>query len=327
MAAGCRLLRGGGAAVSILLPTLAAFVLPPAPVGAAPSLTMWVDSTRAALGTPIGLTIRLRYEQGAASRVPDLSTLIKDALVRPLASEPELVGVGQVEVDLRYDLRFYQLGHQRIPEIEVVFTRSAGDTSIRTAGPVEVEIVAVREVDDIELRDIKPPVAVPGGIPVWLAVVVVLVALIVAAGLIWRSRRRPGVGHALPPPALPVEYAAEFTRIAAMGLLERGAFKVYYSLLSQTLRRFLEQRCPGLAAVEQTTEEIARAVEAFEISPETVQEISDFLGAADLVKFAHAEPSLESARQASDVGVRIVAALIAGTDPTVGSCDRRLAGD
>jgi hypothetical protein len=197
----------------------------------------------------------------------------------------------------------------------VVFTRSEGDTSIRTAGPVEVEIVALREADDGELRDIKSPVGVPGGIPLWLAAVTVFVALGVASGFIWWSRHRHrSIGQVPSPPALRVDYAAEFTRIAAMGLLERGAFKIYYSLIAQNLRRFLEQECPEVEALEQTTEEIARALEGLELSPEAVQEIIDFLSAADLVKFAHAEPSLEAARQASEVGRRIVT-------------DRRLAGD
>ena len=54
------------------------------------SLAMWVDSTRTTLGSPLGLTMRLRYEQGDLPLVPDLSTLVEEAVVDPL-SVSELV--------------------------------------------------------------------------------------------------------------------------------------------------------------------------------------------------------------------------------------------
>ena len=90
------------------------------------------------------------------------------------------------------------------------------------------------------------------------AVVLVLTVAILIALLLWilRRRKRPGETATVPPK--PTDYIVEFKKIARMGLVERQAFLVYYTLLAETLRRFLEERV-GVDAMERTTEEIAKA--------------------------------------------------------------------
>ena len=118
-----------------------------------------------------------------------------------------------------------------------------------------------------------------------MVVAIGLLALVLCAlGGVWLWRRRTRTPEPMPPPE-PIDYAAEFARIAESGLLERGEFKTYYSLLSENLRRFLEESVE-IEAMEQTTAELADALQEAEVDTALRQQIIDYLGAADLVKFA-----------------------------------------
>ena len=107
------------------------------------------------------------------------------------------------------------------------------------------------------------------------------------------------------PPCGP-EGQREFARIADMRLLERGATKLHYTRLADVMWRFLEDRI-GIDALDRTTGEIAEDLRlADSVDMETTLRIVEFLEAADLVKFARAEPPAEVARRVPDDGAGIV---------------------
>ena len=155
------------------------------------------------------------------------------------------------------------------------------------------------------MRDIKAPVDLGGGMPAWVwGLIGALLALAFAGGLYWWLERRQRPAAPLPPPP-PKDYLAEFSRIAGMCLLERGGTKVYYSLLAETLRRFLEEHL-GVEAMERTTGEIAQALKAQGGDPALSAQIERFLSAADLVKFARLTPAEGEAGQMPEAGKAIV---------------------
>ena len=97
-----------------------------------------------------------------------------------------------------------------------------------------------------------------------------------------------------------------------MGLIERGDYKTYYTLLSDNLRRHLEENL-RIDAMEQTTTEISMALKMNDIEGGIAREIGSFLAAADLVKFARFTPDPENAQRAPQAGMAIVRALDATT--------------
>ncbi len=278
------------------------------PLAAAPQVEARLDTARVTLGDPFHLELRLRYGRSEKPILPPVGALLPDFSVRPDPPAKPAPAGPELEQVQRYELRLYKLGEHRIPPLEIGFVQEGGDTLALITPALAVEVVRVRQEGDEELRDIAPPVEIPGGIPAWLAgILAALVAAGLAAGVYWwlRRRRQP-LAEVLPPP--PRDYVAEFARIAAMGLLERGGMKIYYSLLSETLRRFLEESA-GVEAMERTTEEIVQA--ATELDRPLIGEIERFLGAADLVKFARFSPPLQEARQASETGKAIVRQVLA----------------
>ena len=143
--------------------------------------------------------------------------------------------------------------------------------------------------------------------PLWL---IGLVSLPVVLYWHFLERKRVGGEAALNPP-VPVDYIVEFKKIARMGLVERQAFLVYYTMLSETLRRFLEDRLGG-DAMEKTTEEVADVFRQSSVDSVQADRVLEFLLQADLVKFACAEPVTEQALRAPEMGQQIVRDVEAG---------------
>lgn len=270
----------------------------------APRTEVALDTATARVGDPIRLTLTLYHDATVRPEAPDLSQILRDF-------SPRCAGWHQREIATEFELaqecelRLYELGLHEVPAVAVPFVTAVGDTLLRSTQPLAIEVISARGEGEDQLRDIKPPVAISGGVPLWVVVAIGLLALVLCAlGGVWLWRRRTRTPEPPPPPE-PIDYAAEFARIAASGLLERGEFKIYYSLLSENLRRFLEESL-AVEAMEQTTSELAAALRRAEVEGALRQQIIDYLAAADLVKFARFHPALAAARRAPDDGLAIL---------------------
>lgn len=272
-----------------------------------------LDTATARVGDPIRLTLTLHHDATARPEAPDLPQLLQDFAPRCADWHQREAATG-VALAQECELRLYELGVHEVPAVAVPFVRAAGDTLLRTTQPLALEVISARSEGEDQLRDIKPPVFVRGGVPLWVVVAIGLLALVLCAfgGVwLWRRRTRPPQP---PPPPEPIDYAAEFACIAACGLLERGEFKTYYSLLSENLRRCLEEHLK-IEAMEQTTSELADALQEAEVEAALRQPILDYLREADLVKFARFHPALEAARRAPDAGLALLRAIEAVVAP------------
>ena len=266
-----------------------------------------LDTAAARVGDPIRLTLTLHHDATARPEAPDLSQILRDFAPRCAGWHQRETEAG-FELSQVCELRLYELGRHEVPVVPVPFVTVAGDTLLRATQPLAIEVISARSEGEDQLRDIKPPVLVSGGVPLWVVVVMGLLALALCAlGGVWLWRRRTRTPEPPPPPE-PIDYAAEFARIAESGLLERGEFKTYYSLLAENLRRFLEQSLT-IEAMEQTTSELANALREAEVDDALRQRVIDYLSAADLVKFARFHPALDAARCAPDVGLALLRAI------------------
>jgi len=273
----------------------------------APRAEAALDTAVARVGDPVRLTLVLHHDATARPEAPDLPQILRDFAPRCTGWHQREVATG-FELAQECELRIYELGLHEIPAVAVPFVSAVGDTLLRETQPLAIEVISARSEGEDQLRDIKPPVLISGGVPLWVVVVIVLLALVLCTlGGVWLWRRRTRSPEPPPPPE-PIDYAAEFARIAESGLLERGEFKTYYSLLSENLRRFLEESL-AIEAMEQTTSELENALQGAEVDDSLRQQIIDYLAAADLVKFARFHPALDAARHAPDGGLAILRAI------------------
>lgn len=139
---------------------------------------------------------------------------------------------------------------------------------------------------------------------------IVVAAMIVAAltVLLYLKYRKPRSLEAMivEPPLPPGELAhRELARIQAMKLPAKGEFKAYYTMVSESVRKFLGAEF-GFHVLERTTEEVMQDIQQRDV-PESVRErTGKFLQEADMVKFAKYLPLLEEADIAMEQALRIV---------------------
>lgn len=281
--------------------------------GATPVLTAQLDTGTITLGDPIRLRVRVERDAGDRTLFPELEEEALAPLVPRRASSVRTAedGRGGAVDERTYELTTFTPDADRVPPLSVDVVRAGGDTLELSSPAIPIRVVPVRAPEEgDDLRPIKPPVAIPGGIPLWLAGLLAAVLAVGVALLAARLLRRRASAPQAAAPAAPVDYEREFARIAELGLLERGGLKVYYTQLSEVMRRFLEHRL-GIDAMERTTAQIAAAVADWPPppDPQTLRQIVRFLEAADLVKFAKAEPPMSEARQAPERGRDLVVAL------------------
>ncbi len=298
---------------TLLVAGVHAFAQRPAIPAGAFDVAAEFDTAAANIGAPLTLTLRLRYPAGYSPSFPEMEEVFPRELEVDSASpkvERRSVSEQETEAVATYKVRAFDLGELTIPPIPVRFAAAGKDTLFRSTAPLAVEIVPVRDPEDDELRDIVPPLVISGGIPVWVAA---LLATLAAVGAAWALKvfflDRRHRGDAVQPPPPTVNYIAEFRKIAGMGLVARRAYKTHYTLLSETLRRFFEDKA-GVEALERTTAEIEGALARIPGFPgEIERRVALFLRDADLVKFARHVPETGDAEAGPERGIEIVQGL------------------
>jgi hypothetical protein len=152
-----------------------------------------------------------------------------------------------------------------------------------------------------DIRDIKPPVAIPSGWTWlwWVLGALVLVLLLLA----WRQFLKH-VTKASPTPLVPAHVRAKQKLEEALALISQP--KPFCILVSDTIRFYLEERF-DFRAPERTTEEFLRELgETNLLSLEQKESLGQFLESCDLVKFAKYEPRENELRELHGGAVKLV---------------------
>ena len=160
------------------------------------------------------------------------------------------------------------------------------------------------------LRDVKAPVAYPSSI-MFILVAIGIVMAAVLLGLFIRHRLRQALVKRVVI-LKPWEKALkQLTDLEKENVLSRELYDVFYSTLSDILRRYVEEQF-GIRAPEMTTEEFMQYLrKSSELNPQQKQSLEQFMQASDLVKFAKYRPDPSEAMQA----FRLAGAFIEETRP------------
>jgi len=168
---------------------------------------------------------------------------------------------------------------------------------------VEVPIRRIA-VDARDARPLKEQWTLPPNYLLWALAGLGVLAL--AAGIVWWIRRRRARRPLTIAPdiRLPPDIVAltELERIAGMGYVDRGEFKLYYTLVVDVVRRYLEARF-GIEAMDRTSSELIREIRRRDVR---VDDLAALLEEADLVKFAKLAPDRPAAAAAIERARTIV---------------------
>ena len=149
--------------------------------------------------------------------------------------------------------------------------------------------------------DIKPQKTLPfrfgeiSGYLMWSLVALLLIALAIYVAI--RVMRHYGkslsdIFHPAPPMPPHEEAFRALERLYVLRLCQHDKHKLYYSTLTDILRRYIAARFE-VGAMEMTSDEIIEAMRSVELPQKSAMDLTEILREADLVKFAKATPEAE----------------------------------
>jgi hypothetical protein len=290
--------------VLLLLLLSAAVTWAQSPVNA----TLTANSSEATVGDPIPLTLTVTHPAGYRIIVPELDGEWGDFVVAD-QSQPTTVDNedGTQTTSMTIDGRLFAPGEYTTPSLTISVTDGAGNLSGVVVPPATVNIISVLVEGDTQLRDIKPQAELPyTPILPWVVGGLALAAVGLFA-FVWMRRRARG---RLAPVdnRLPHEVAMdELAHIESLNLPAEGRYKEHYTLISNCVRRYMEQTW-AIPVLERTTAEIQASLRAADVPADVRRLFLSFLDESDLVKFSTFTPDALSASQLLGQARLIVAA-------------------
>ncbi|HUU27863.1 MAG TPA: hypothetical protein VM123_08625 [archaeon] len=279
----------------------AAVFFPAGILRAAAQVDAGLDTTAMRIGDPLTLTLTVRTEPGQQASFPDLSTALGgfDLLSQEPPERYEDDNGSALE-RRSCKVTTFETGRRLIPSLP--FIVSAPDGSVDTLHTEELPVIVVSLLADTtadQVRALKGLIGMPKlwhRLAWWSALALALLAVLV---FLWRrylARREARLREKFAPldRSRPAHLVAleELDRIKSMGLIEKGEIKLFYVLVSEVIRQFLDARF-GVDAPEMTTWEIDLALEEKLPRDGTLKAlIVGFLETCDLVKFAKYKPSI-----------------------------------
>jgi len=263
-----------------------------------------VDPASTAIGTPFRYTLTVTADRGVEVTIPTLEGALGDFQVVDFGAAAPREQNGRVVQERWFTLVTYTPGEQQVPGPTVQYLAANGEWQSLAAADATVHVESLLPAPDASpgaaLRDIKAPVAVARDYTplLWIAAA----AALLGGLIVWllRRRRRPRVVLA-PPPRPAHELALEaLTRLRDERLVEAGRHEVFYVRLSAIAREYVEARF-RLRAPEMTSEEFLQAAQRnAQLGAPQRSLLGQFLGEADLVKFARHTPTASDAERAFD---------------------------
>ena len=227
------------------------------------------------------------------------------------APSPRLVEGGRVQIRKSYELEPFLSGEYTIPAMKIHFWKNGEEEQKHEleSEPITIRVTSFLKADGAKLaiKEISPPVELPGSPPVLFYVLVG--AMILGSGglglFLWHRRKKRGKDIVAARPAHAIAFA-ELERLVAEELVEKGEVKLFYLRLSHILRHYIENRF-GLRAPERTTEEFLADLSCADtLIVEHKDLLQAFLGHCDLVKFAKHRPDNTEIEQAFDAAKRFI---------------------
>lgn len=205
-------------------------------------------------------------------------------------------------------------GSYMTPPLTLTVAYANGELAEVTAAAIPLTVRSVLTEDDLSLRDIKPQASLdPAPIWPWLLGGLLGVLLLAAVGY-WARQRWSQRVRGTAVPALPIDTRppheialAELLHITTLNLPAQGHFKEHYTLVTDTLRRYLENAF-DVSALDKTTGEIRRYLRQTHVFPEMQAQLLSLLTEADLVKFAKVTPELPAAQELPQLARQFVLA-------------------
>lgn len=183
------------------------------------------------------------------------------------------------------------VGEIAFPALTIPYSTAENRNAVLQTPPVTMSVRGANgeSLFPEMLKDIKPPVSV--GFSILVLTAILMVFLMVLTLWLMKKRKRPATETALPSmPKRPADVIAlEELELLLIQYRKTGDTKIFYSGLSNIIRKFLSERYQ-MDALEKTTSEIFAEMRNREVERKICLSAKEILSDCDLVKFAKFMP-------------------------------------
>ena len=262
-------------------------------------LNVVVDSTQIKIGAQLNYTLQVKADSTAQVVFPEQPIftpfeLLEESPIDTLRSQTHYL------YTKRYSLIHFDSGNYFIPQQQVLVN---GFSKIADLIPVRVNSVKVDTIKQ-KLFDIKPLSQVKKNYNrlisrVLWGLVLALIVIGVSYTYLFQKRKKELRERELPPFDRAIE---ELKALESEKPFEQDEFKLYYSRLTDVVRRYLEEEAK-IDALESTSEELLIKLEmrkgegTLDLDFTTLKSLREVLKNADLVKFAKSMPEYRIANE------------------------------
>lgn len=214
-------------------------------------------------------------------------------------------GIAQIKAKLLFTC--FDSGYVKLPQPLII--SGNGDTLFLSTPQIAVTYIPI-DTSTFVIKDIKGqiryPITFKEVLPYCLAVL--LFAGLIYLGYLYYNRRKSnlnlfGKPIVKDPPHIVALRALD--KLRGEKLWQNGKQKLYYTILTDTLRGYIEGRY-NVSAMEKTTNEILDSLKDKNIESSRFDELESLFKMADLVKFAKYLPTAVENEEAIPTAVRFV---------------------
>ncbi len=272
-----------------------------------------VNHSEITIGEKVRFSITVEYGDGVNVSSPEIGETLADLTVKSRGiDEPESLKNGRTLRKEWYLLETFSPGSYVVPPLKVKYDTTDGMAGEVETNEVFVEVKSVmaagEPVEDI--REIRGPVDVSVNYTrIYLIIAAAFVVFAIVAGIVYFLKKRKGVEKVIaPPPPMPAHEIAyrALQKLVKMDLIAKGKVSEYYSLLSDIVRRYIENRFKLMAPERTTQEFLAEMSNADIMVPDHKLLIKKFLEHCDLVKFAKYGPAEEEIKGVYNAAKKLV---------------------
>lgn len=266
------------------------------------AVTASLDSTLMFIGGQMQLKFEIAQEEGLSVAFPSFTDTITEGIeiVETHPADTSRLENKRLLIQKSYIITSFDSGLYYIPPVELEYMEGE---ILRKAQSQALALTVINPFSEVNpedgIFDLKQPYDLPFSLAElqkylnWLLLFFLLQAIIglVIAYLERREKTLKEIFVREKPKDPPHLIALrELDRIKNEKLWQSGRIKQFYSDLSDTLRRYIEDRYE-LSAMEQTTGEIMKSIKKVELPDNKLyNKLGKVLETADLAKFAKYEP-------------------------------------
>jgi hypothetical protein len=287
-----------------------------------------VDSSLITIGDLITYTITIDYADSLAIEKPGEGVHLGQFEIKDYKIDEPVYKNQRIFQKYEFVISVYDTGRFVIPPFPIAFfpKDSISKYQIIEASAIPIYVKSVIQDEEKQLRDIKNPLEIPFNylFVVSVAAVIVLLAVIAYLGYKFYKKRKEK-GYLIKPPE-PVRPAHEIAlesieRLLEEQLIEKKEIKLFYSRLSEIIRRYIED-CFYISALEETSMEIIEELQLQNMAEETVDLLREFFTLADFVKFAKYLPTDDENAQSIEMAKQFITSTMVVVPETIEERDK-----